>query len=1470
MAGTDNREDPGVMLELAQVMLDECDTAAAAWKPTGEVLLHNRAFTDLMGMAGADLSRRRLQDLLGEAQAAKLLPSTGVPWAEVGVETDIVPLTDAGYDLRVRARTVSKSPDSRFVLGVFVSVAWPGLDRVREAVDSAVFALDRRGRVIHWNQGAESLYGVSSPEVLGRALDEVLPGHPLVEASAGQPEPSERSLTLLERPGFPPLLVSRYAVPMLGLDGAAGGYLDVATNAGDPRPLRQTIEYLEDAVARSQDMILTVDRRYRIVQANPAYLNSQRKEREEVIGRRVAEVLGEEVFASTLKPRLEECFRGEDTHFEMYRYYEHLGRRHLLVSYYPVHGAFGEVVGATAVARDTTPQHTLAQQRDAAVRLLDVISGSGSVEELATRVLDVLADLTECEILGMRLRRGGNYRHPAVASVHRQAPSHPGEATPTESLPQWEIAARNAETELFRQQSMADGYRTLALLPLSGGRDQLGVIYLADARPGLLGQDMIRFLEELAVSMAVGLERLNAEADLRASEERYRTFVSEFSGIAYRGDMDFVPEFFHGAVEKITGYAETDFLDGSPRWDQVIHPDDLADITASASMLTAAPGSSAERTYRIVRRDGAVRWVHEYITSVRDPYGERANRVQGTIYDVTETVEADRRISRLAADLAQERDVLRTLMENTQAQLAFLDRDLRFVLVNSAYEAGCGHSLAELVGRDHFELFPNDENQTIFERVRDTGEPAGFKAKPFVFTDDSDRGITYWDWTLTAVKDEKGGVTGLVLSLVDVTESVEAQYRMKDLAQKAHRHAVELEATVQAIADGMIVYGPTGSIVNINEAARNILGYSPEQYGRPLVERVGDMDPTDTDGRLLSPDDIAPVRALRGETVLSQSVSILRPGRIKRSWLSLSAAPIRDADGRLLGAVMTMSDVTPLREAQARLQGANRGLQAQAVELVKQRERLQSLASELEKERARLHAIIDSAPEGIMVVDEQARVVMVNPAAARVYSVPGLTGDNRTELPPLMRTDGTPYSDLERPIAQSVQDGLTHRSVPGLVVSADGKRHDLLINTAPIVGTDGKCVGAVSVLQDVTELRRHERQRQELLERVQLSEEQTRRANDRLRQEVTDRVEAERQVRESRLLLERTVSSLRDAIFSLDVNDNIIHVNPAALQQFGYEREELLGRPMRILHVDQQSYHRLLLEREAAVGRRGLVALDQFPMRRKNAAVFPTELLEAPLEDESGAVLGRVCSVRDVSERLKLERMKAEFVASVSHELRSPLAAVMGYTEIVLSEGAGPLTELQQEFLQAVQESSRRLEWLINDLLDVSRMETGRYTLEIQPLAPGRLLQSAADNVLHAAAERGVDLRVGLPDFLPEMEGDARRLRQVLDNLLGNALKFTHRGGHVVVRAWARDQDLVIEVRDDGIGIPEEDRERIFERFYRAGNVRTEDAGGTGLGLYIARGIVTAHGGSIELESTVGSGSTFRVRLPLRVRSHSE
>jgi signal transduction histidine kinase len=235
------------------------------------------------------------------------------------------------------------------------------------------------------------------------------------------------------------------------------------------------------------------------------------------------------------------------------------------------------------------------------------------------------------------------------------------------------------------------------------------------------------------------------------------------------------------------------------------------------------------------------------------------------------------------------------------------------------------------------------------------------------------------------------------------------------------------------------------------------------------------------------------------------------------------------------------------------------------------------------------------------------------------------------------------------------------------------------------------------------------------------------------------------------------------------------------------------------------------------------------------------------------------------NQRLReLDEMKDQFVSSVSHELRTPLTSIVGYLEVMLEGELGDLTGEQQRFLEVVDRNSHRLNTLIDDILVTSRIDSGRFSLERRPVDLVQLAEQQVESIRAVAEQNEVELRLTVEEDLPVLSADPMRLGQLLDNLLSNAVKFTPHGGTVGVSIETRGDTAHIEVSDTGVGIPAEELDRLFERFFRASTSKTVK--GTGLGLSIAKSIAEAHGGMISVESEVGVGTTFSVDLPLQVQ----
>ena len=251
---------------------------------------------------------------------------------------------------------------------------------------------------------------------------------------------------------------------------------------------------------------------------------------------------------------------------------------------------------------------------------------------------------------------------------------------------------------------------------------------------------------------------------------------------------------------------------------------------------------------------------------------------------------------------------------------------------------------------------------------------------------------------------------------------------------------------------------------------------------------------------------------------------------------------------------------------------------------------------------------------------------------------------------------------------------------------------------------------------------------------------------------------------------------------------------------------------------------------------------------------------------QAGASSGAVIVLHDITDLRRLERVRRDFVANVSHEFRTPLTAIQGFAETLLG-GALDDRENRRRFLEIILEHARRLARLTDDLLELSQIEVERFELEIRPLPVSQLLDTCIETTRPRAAEKQLALTVDCPPGLPEIAGDRRRLSEVLQNLLDNAVQYTPPGGRIAVRARAEGREVLVTVSDTGIGIPQADLTRIFERFYRVDTARSREVGGTGLGLSIAKHIVEVHGGHIWVESELGQGSRFHFTVPILAKS---
>ncbi|RLC67046.1 MAG: hypothetical protein DRI48_03300 [Chloroflexi bacterium] len=342
------------------------------------------------------------------------------------------------------------------------------------------------------------------------------------------------------------------------------------------------------------------------------------------------------------------------------------------------------------------------------------------------------------------------------------------------------------------------------------------------------------------------------------------------------------------------------------------------------------------------------------------------------------------------------------------------------------------------------------------------------------------------------------------------------------------------------------------------------------------------------------------------------------------------------------------------------------------------------------------------------------------------------------------------------------------------------------------------------------------------------------------------------------------LTSIADGVVVNSADGETILVNPAAERILGAPADELVGRDYHTLFsvFDTQGREEAVAAMEALLGASTSELHKAFKMTMEiDSRVVHAHLSRVLAERDN--CLGVVTVLRDVTREVEADRMKSEFVSTVSHELRTPMTAIKGYTDLLYAGAVGPVNDDQVRFLSIIRNNADRLTALINDLLDISRVETGRVRFEPRPTQIGDVISEVVNALAGQAEAKRQTLTYEVVGGLPDVMGDRDRLNQVLTNLVSNAIRYTPIGGEVEVRAYPVEGAVRVDVRDTGIGITPEDMGRIFERFYRADHPLVQEEAGTGLGLSIVKMFVEMHGGRVWVESEPGEGSTFTFILPV-------
>ncbi|MDI1480159.1 PAS domain S-box protein [Polyangium sp. y55x31] len=641
------------------------------------------------------------------------------------------------------------------------------------------------------------------------------------------------------------------------------------------------------------------------------------------------------------------------------------------------------------------------------------------------------------------------------------------------------------------------------------------------------------------------------------------------------------------------------------------------------------------------------------------------------------------------------------------------------------------------------------------------------------------------------IRDEAGRPLRMCGTVRDVTDQRRAEMALQK-SEALFRQVLE------TLPVGVWVADEHGKLVLVNPAGLRIWGgvrfIGPEQFGEYKAWWV------DT-GKEIAAEEWAIARAVRnGETSLNELIEIQAFDGTRRILVN-SAAPVRDPEGRILGAFAINDDVTEQRRAEMALQKS---------------ERL-------------LRQVLETLPVGVWVIDEHGTILLGNPAGQRVWAGARYVGIEQYDIFKGWWVDtGKPITPEEWGAARAVRKGETSLNELIEIETLDGTRKIILHSAAPVRDDEGRILGAVVVNEDVTERRRLEAERERLVQALSMEQ-----------------------------------RWLRTVIDHSPIGIVLCKVGAEPAYLMNQKAEELMGAsmPTDVRHLLQQRLHQPdgspLAEGDLSLDRalRGEVVTGrELLIRAPHELDVPVLTNASPIRSEGGQLLGAVVTYEDITPLKELERLRQEWTSVVAHDLRQPVTTILMLAGGLARSGADAAARTRGERIVG---SAARLSRMIGDLLDLSRMEAHRLELLRAPTDVPALLA----RVIEASGSRE-RVMLSIHGELPTLFVDPQRIEQVAENLLSNAIKYGEPGTPIEILSERRGDEVVVKVRNQGPGITAEDMRTLFERFQRGG-AKGSAIKGLGLGLYIVRGLVEAHGGRIEARSVPGETTTFSFSLPI-------
>ena len=894
------------------------------------------------------------------------------------------------------------------------------------------------------------------------------------------------------------------------------------------------------------------------------------------------------------------------------------------------------------------------------------------------------------------------------------------------------------------------------------------------------------------------------------------------------------------SFSKILGYENAELL-STPFLD-FVHPDDRVATQAEVTRLAAGETAIAfENRYRC--QDGRYRWLSWYST---------ASWEKGLIYAAARDVTDQKQ---LADDLRQERNFIAAVLDTVGALVVVLDRTGHIVRFNKTCEQVSGYTSGEVQGQSIWDvLIPPEEKtavQAVFQQLSQAASLTSYENN--WLCKDGTRKLIRWSNTL--LQDAAGAIEYVIGTGIDVTEQRQTehvlarQYQQTQLLSEMTRQireSLEIEDILQTAATEV------RKLLNCDHAL--IIELDSPTTGKVIQEslRLGARTPAALNqvisGLTLRPNET--VCTWTCEDLQQECRSIYTPVRLKQ-WGAQAGIEIMIHVGERLWGMLTVIQCDRPRQweafevellqqlanqmgvaiAQAQLlNNLEAQVQERSQQLIQTNQQLRKEIQErvqtenaLRESQQKLAGILDNADEAIISIDSQQRIVMYNQGAEQIF---GYTFDEVHQ------------QSLDMLLPEAFQQ-LYHQPVQNFATSVDISGQ--MVNHSRDVLGQRKTGETFPAEASISKLETNDGQQ---LFTVILKD-------------ITQRRKTEAALRRSEEQLRLTTNALPALICSVDIEQRYVFNNRTYADWYQIPLADLQGRFVWQVMGDAYYTQAKPHIETALAGHEVSFEVEVTTPDGRSRYLLTTYIPEI---DDQGQIKGFFGLTNDISDRKAAERMKDEFVSIVGHELRTPLTSIHGSLVLLASKKLGTLTPQGQEFLEISLKNTQRLSRLINDVLDLERIESGRITMSLQSCHLEDLMVQATQAMQSMADEHHIHIVLEPVELMVWVDAD--HILQVFTNLISNAIKFSPAYTTVSLKAAKHNHDILIQVQDQGRGIPADKLETVFERFQQ---VDTSDArllGGTGLGLAICKNIVQRHRGKIWVESTLGVGSTFCFTLP--------